>query len=115
MSGRCGGNQRSNRSIVTTSPRCETTPSRTRARTMAIVAQPRRRLDKRDTVLGLDLDPVASAQAEDEPATGELVDGGRGHPDGGGAPHEHARDTRAEPDLARLDAAGAEDRELELH
>jgi len=37
---------------------------------------------------------------------------GSRHPDGRGAPHEHARDTRAEPDLPRLDGAGAEDREL---
>ena len=55
---------------------------------------------------------MTRAQAEDESAVRELVDRRRRHGDRRGAPHEHARDTRAEQDPPRHDGAGAEDREL---
>ena len=56
------------------------------------------RLDERDTVLALDLDAVARPEAKDKPPARQVIDGGRGHGDGGRTPHEDAADGGAELD-----------------
>src|SRR5437763_12090950 len=51
-------------------------------------------------------------QPEDEPAVRELVEGGRGHADRGGAAHEYARDARAQANAPRRRRTRPENREL---
>ena len=65
-----------------------------------------------EPVHGPDLGLVVRADAEDEAALGEVVDGGGGHADDGGAAHEDAGDAGAELDALGGEGAGGEDGEL---